>query len=66
MVHRPSILLADEPTANLDTAYANDIMQLFKSFHQVGVTVLISTHDDSMLSRYPGRRIELDHGRVRA
>lgn len=66
VVHRPAILLADEPTANLDTAYANDIMQLFKSFHQVGVTVLISTHDDSMLSRYPGRRIELDHGRVRA
>ena len=66
VVHRPAILLADEPTANLDSAYANDIMQLFKSFHQVGVTVLVSSHDEGLLSRYPARRITLDHGRIRA
>lgn len=56
VVHRPSILLADEPTGNLDRAYALDIMELFKSFHQVGVTILISAHDETLMADY-GRRI---------
>ncbi|QDQ26248.1 cell division ATP-binding protein FtsE [Chitinimonas arctica] len=56
VVHRPSILLADEPTGNLDRAYALDIMELFKSFHQVGVTIVISAHDESLMADY-GRRI---------
>lgn len=56
VVHRPSILLADEPSANLDRAYALDIMELFKSFHQVGVTVVISAHDETLMEDY-GRRI---------
>ncbi|KZE34871.1 cell division ATP-binding protein FtsE [Crenobacter luteus] len=56
VVHRPAILLADEPSANLDRAYALDIMELFKSFHQVGVTVLISAHDETLMEDY-GRRI---------
>lgn len=64
VVHRPAILLADEPTANLDAGYAADIMQLFKSFHQVGVTVLISTHDRAVIDRHPARQITLDHGRL--
>ena len=45
IVHRPAILLADEPTGNLDAAYASDLGELFKSFNQVGVTVVIATHD---------------------
>ncbi|MEQ1916410.1 MAG: cell division ATP-binding protein FtsE, partial [Gallionella sp.] len=49
IVNRPSILLADEPTGNLDADYAQDIMDIFKSFHQVGVTLLISTHDAGVL-----------------
>jgi len=49
IVNRPSILLADEPTGNLDADYAQDIMEIFKSFHQVGVTLLISTHDAAVL-----------------
>lgn len=49
VVHRPSILIADEPTGNLDVDYARDIMDMFKSFHQVGVTVLIATHDATLL-----------------
>jgi cell division transport system ATP-binding protein len=56
VVHRPTILLADEPTGNLDHAYALDIMELFKSFHQVGVTIIISAHDESLMADY-GRRI---------
>jgi cell division transport system ATP-binding protein len=49
IVNRPTILLADEPTGNLDADYAQDIMAIFKSFHQVGVTLLISTHDAGVL-----------------
>lgn len=49
IVNRPSIILADEPTGNLDADYAQDIMAIFKSFHQVGVTLLISTHDAGVL-----------------
>lgn len=64
VVHRPAILLADEPTANLDAEYAGEIMQLFKSFHQVGVTVVISTHDQAIVDHHPARQITLDHGRL--
>ena len=45
IVSRPSILIADEPTANLDKEYAEEIMNIFYSFQQVGVTVIISTHE---------------------
>ena len=45
VVSRPSILIADEPTGNLDRNYADDIMQLFGAFQQVGVTVIVATHD---------------------
>jgi cell division transport system ATP-binding protein len=62
IVNRPSILIADEPTGNLDQAYAATIMDLFKSFNQVGVTVLLSTHDESGLARLQCRRVVLDHG----
>ena len=62
VVHRPSILLADEPSANLDRAYALDIMELFKSFHQVGVTVLVSAHDETLMEDYGRRIIRLREG----
>lgn len=66
IVNRPTILLADEPTGNLDAESAGDIMNIFKSFHQVGVTLLISTHDESVLRRYQGRTIALKHGELQA
>jgi len=50
VVHRPSILLADEPTGNLDPALSREIMELFESFNQVGVTVLIATHDVALIA----------------
>ena len=64
IVHRPAILLADEPTGNLDAAYASDIMELFKSFNQVGVTVIIASHDETMLMRLNPRLLKLDHGEL--
>jgi cell division transport system ATP-binding protein len=62
IVNRPSILIADEPTGNLDAEYAAQIVGLFKSFNQVGVTTLISTHDASMLEKLQPRTLHLDRG----
>jgi len=64
IVNRPSILLADEPTGNLDAEYSGEIMKIFRSFHQVGVTLLISTHDESMLSQFNGRVLALKNGEL--
>ncbi|BEV72390.1 MULTISPECIES: cell division ATP-binding protein FtsE [unclassified Paludibacterium] len=66
VVHRPSILIADEPSANLDRAYALDIMELFKSFHQVGATVVISAHDETLMEDYGRRIIRLREGQFAA
>ena len=62
IVHRPAILLADEPTGNLDSAYSVEIMEMFKSFNQVGVTIVIATHDDLMIERFSPRTLRLQHG----
>jgi len=66
VVHRPAVLIADEPSANLDRAYALDIMELFKSFHQVGVTVLISAHDETLMEDYGRRILRLKEGQFSA
>ena len=64
IVNRPAILIADEPTGNLDQAYAETIIDLFKSFNQVGVTVLLATHDEIGLARLKCRRISLVQGKL--
>lgn len=64
VANRPSILLADEPTANLDTDSAAAIMQIFLSFRQVGVTVLIATHDLALVERSGMRVLKLEQGRL--
>jgi len=66
IVNRPAILLADEPTGNLDSAYAEEIIGMFKSFNQVGVTVVIATHDEALIGRLGPRILHLDHGRLAA
>jgi len=63
VVHRPSVLIADEPTANLDAAYAQEIMKVFTSFHQVGVTVLIATHDLALINNQ-SRVLQLYQGKL--
>lgn len=64
IVSRPALVLADEPMANLDDAYATDIMDMFRAFNQVGVTLVISTHNLDLIRRYGGRILALDHGKV--
>ena len=64
IVNRPSILIADEPTGNLDPEYAATIMDLFKSFNQVGVTILLATHDLMNLERLSCRCIRLAEGKL--
>jgi len=60
----PSILLADEPTGNLDAAYAAEIGELFRSFNQVGATVLIATHDIQLAERLAPRIVTIASGRL--
>lgn len=64
VVGKPRILLADEPTGNLDPALSAEIMQLFEAFNQVGVTVLIASHDLVLISRLHHRIITLRDGRL--
>ncbi|HXM83866.1 MAG TPA: cell division ATP-binding protein FtsE [Burkholderiales bacterium] len=64
VVNRPSLLIADEPTANLDAESAARILDIFVAFNQVGVTVLIATHDQGLVARYGKRVLHLDQGRV--
>ena len=62
IVHRPAILLADEPTGNLDAEYAVSLGQLFRSFNQVGVTVVIASHDQTLRTQLAPRVITLKNG----
>jgi cell division transport system ATP-binding protein len=63
IVNRPQIILADEPTANLDRAAADKVIGALHAFHSVGVTCVISTHDDDILDS-AARVIRLEHGHV--
>lgn len=64
VVNRPAILLADEPAANLDSESAAAILDIFLAFHQVGVTLLIATHDPAWLARLAPRQLQLERGRL--
>jgi len=62
VVNRPAILLADEPSANLDADSASAILEIFRAFHQVGVTVVIATHDPVWMTRFSPRLLRLERG----
>ncbi len=64
VVNKPGLILADEPTGNLDPALSMEIMRLFTLFTQVGVTILIATHDIELINRMGHRVLRLDHGRL--
>jgi cell division transport system ATP-binding protein len=64
VVNKPPLLLADEPTGNLDPELSREIMNLFEQFNQVGVTVLIATHDLDLVAKLGHRQIILSKGRL--
>jgi cell division transport system ATP-binding protein len=64
VVNKPQVILADEPTGNLDPALSAEIMHLFEQFNQVGVTVLIASHDLALISRMQHRIMTLRQGRL--
>jgi cell division transport system ATP-binding protein len=64
VVNRPAILIADEPTANLDADSAVAILEIFAAFHQVGVTVLVATHDEALIGRFARRVLRLAAGKL--
>lgn len=64
VVNRPAILLADEPTANLDADSASDILAIFRAFHQVGVTLVVATHDPQWMARFSPRVLRLERGQL--
>jgi cell division transport system ATP-binding protein len=64
LVNDPTILLADEPTGNLDPKLAMEIMDLLNEVNVRGTTVVVATHDPMLLSRYPRRTIRLEKGRI--
>jgi cell division transport system ATP-binding protein len=65
VVNRPALLVADEPTANLDADSAARIIDIFVEFHRVGVTALIATHDHALVARYGKRTVHLEDGRAK-
>ena len=64
LVNTPSLLLADEPTGNLDEESAARIVELMRRAHTGGATVVVATHDPALLQRLAGREIALKAGRV--
>ncbi|MBI1812817.1 ATP-binding cassette domain-containing protein [Candidatus Peregrinibacteria bacterium] len=64
IVHRPLIILADEPTGNLDPVQAAAILELLRAIHREGTTVILATHDASITERFPMRVIRLEEGKA--
>ena len=64
VVNKPAVLLADEPTGNLDDALSEGILRLFEEFNRVGVTVLMATHDINLISRRSYRMLTLSDGHL--
>jgi len=64
LVNEPALVLADEPTGNLDPDLALDIMNLFREINSTGTTVLVATHDRELIRHVGRRAVTLDHGRV--
>lgn len=64
IVGKPRVLLADEPTGNLDPDLSREIMSLFERLNQVGVTTLIATHDLALINPLPYRRLRLNQGQL--
>jgi cell division transport system ATP-binding protein len=65
VINKPQLILADEPTGNLDPGLSAEVMHLFEQFQSVGVTVLIASHDIDLLTKMGHRVLTLDHGKLK-
>jgi cell division transport system ATP-binding protein len=65
VIARPALLLADEPTGNLDDVQAERLLRLFAELNRIGTTVVVATHNMTLLDRYPARVLSIAEGRVR-
>ncbi|ACI52802.1 ABC transporter related [Gluconacetobacter diazotrophicus PA1 5] len=64
VIHRPALILADEPTNALDDAQASRLMELFQDLSGLGTTIVVATHNDALIRRYPAHELELAQGRL--
>ena len=64
MIHRPEVIIADEPTGNLDPFHTSEIVKLLEKINQLGTTVVLATHDKDVINSLERRVITLDHGRI--
>jgi cell division transport system ATP-binding protein len=64
VITRPALLLADEPTGNLDDGQAERLMQLFKELNRIGTTVIVATHNESLVARHPAPALRIAAGRL--
>jgi len=65
VIGRPALLLADEPTGNLDDIQAERLMQLLRELNRLGTTILVATHNVALVRRHPARALQLEEGRLR-
>jgi cell division transport system ATP-binding protein len=64
VIARPSLLLADEPTGNLDEDQAERLMVLLRELNRIGTTVVVASHNDALMKRHPAAELRLEHGRL--
>ena len=64
LLNEPELIIADEPTGNLDPDTSKEIMKLFKKLHKQGMTLLMATHDYNMIVKFPGKIFQCDQGRL--
>ena len=64
IVNKPQIVIADEPTGNLDPKHSEEIIELFEAINSIGTTVIMATHDDSLVEEHPHRVITLSNGHI--
>lgn len=64
LIHQPPILLADEPTGNLDARTGDEVMEVLLRLHRAGTTILVATHDEQRAQRMATRRLTLERGRI--
>ena len=64
IINDPAVLLADEPTGNLDGGLAIEVMEILLSVNLRGTTVLVATHDVALMDRFPHRRLRFERGRL--